>query len=46
MYNVKLSIIKIFFNYASEKFMNDSNIPYTYSKNNKFVNLMKGSIDQ
>ncbi|KAG4107705.1 CYTH-like domain-containing protein [Neocallimastix lanati (nom. inval.)] len=29
-----------------EKFMNDSNIPYTYSKNNKFVNLMKGSIDQ
>lgn len=29
-----------------EKFMGDNNIPYTYSKNNKFVNLMKGSIDQ
>jgi uncharacterized protein YjbK len=48
-YEIELEVPETEINIAKEsleKFMAESNIPYTYSKNNKFVNLMKGSIDQ
>eukprot|EP00833_Pecoramyces_ruminatium_P008568 jgi/Orpsp1_1/1182600/evm.model.c7180000081934.1 len=48
-YEIELEVPEEEINIAKEsleKFMADNNIPYTYSKNNKFVNLMKGSIDQ
>ncbi|ORX83537.1 hypothetical protein BCR32DRAFT_266913 [Anaeromyces robustus] len=48
-YEIELEVPEDEINIAKEsleKFMNESNIPYTYSKNNKFVNLMKGSLDQ